>query len=195
MATQLAQTESKRRPAPIGAGTVTSTTILGIDPGLDRTGYAVIDPGTCRVVDAGLVRTRPRKALAERVAEIHAGVEEILDEHRPNLVAVEDLFAHYLHPRTAILMGHVRGVVLLSAAQHGVEVMSIPATKIKKTLTGNGHAGKTQIQRAIMSQLGLAAIPGPPDVADALAIAWCAGLLRRIVGLSSRLARSTGGRK
>jgi crossover junction endodeoxyribonuclease RuvC len=89
------------------------------------------------------------------------------------MVAVEELYAHYKHPRTAILMGHARGVILQQASAAGAAVRSFSATRIKKSLTGNGRAGKPQMQRAIQSLLGLAKIPEPPDVADAIAIALC----------------------
>ena len=157
---------------------ITRQSILGIDPGLDRTGYAVIRMPAARVLDAGIIRTSTKTPLAQRLVEIAEGVREVLDEHDVSLVAVEDLFAHYAHPRTAILMGHARGVILFAAAGRCIEVLSLPATKIKKSLTGNGHAGKLQMQRAIMSTLGLSKLPDPPDVADALAAAWCAASLR-----------------
>jgi crossover junction endodeoxyribonuclease RuvC len=89
------------------------------------------------------------------------------------VVAVEELYAHYKHPRTAILMGHARGVILLSAARLGIEVRSYAATRIKRYLTGNGRATKAQMQRAIQTALGLGTLPEPPDVADAMAIAMC----------------------
>lgn len=145
--------------------------VLGIDPGLNRTGYAVIELPGRRVKEAGLVRSTASAPLAERLKEIATGVEEILAERRIQLLVVEDLFAHYRHPRTAILMGHARGVVLLAAAKVGVKVSSVSATMIKKALTGNGHASKLQVQRAVMATLGLARLPEPSDVADALAIA------------------------
>jgi crossover junction endodeoxyribonuclease RuvC len=151
--------------------------ILGIDPGLDRTGYAVIKMPAARVLDAGIIRSSPDSPLAPRLVEINDGIQEVLSDHRVNLVAVEDLFAHYAHPRTAILMGHARGVVLLAAARRGIELVSILPTKIKKTLTGNGHASKQQMQRAVMATLRLQKPPEPPDVADALAIAWCAATI------------------
>ena len=87
--------------------------------------------------------------------------------------AIEKLYAHYKHPRTAILMGHARGAVMLAAAKCGVPVASYPATMIKRSLTGNGHASKQQMQRMIEVALGLSAPPEPPDVADALAVALC----------------------
>jgi len=87
-------------------------------------------------------------------------------------VAVEQLYAHYKHPRTAILMGHARGVILLAAAQRGVPVTSLASTMVKRTITGNGHASKGQVQRAVAMLCKLAKPPEPPDVADAIAIAW-----------------------
>lgn len=155
-----------------------SLILLGIDPGLDRTGYAVIEAAGRRIRDAGLIRSTSDDSLARRLREIDIGLEEVLTEHDVGLVAVEDLYAHYKHPRTAILMGHARGVILLAAARHGVEVLSLPATAVKKTLTGNGHASKNQVQRAIMTTLKLAEVPEPPDVADALAVALCAAITR-----------------
>jgi len=153
--------------------------ILGIDPGLQATGYGVVDGAgggggaRPRLVEAGVVRTRRDDALADRLLEIRDGLASVLDEFHPDAVAVEALYAHYKHPRTAILMGHARGVVLLAAADAGAPVTSYNATQIKKSLTGNGHASKVQMQRAIQSAFGLAEPPQPADVADAIAIALC----------------------
>jgi len=151
--------------------------ILGIDPGLNITGYGAVDfvGGEPRIVEAGTLRTRAKADMPERIAQIHADLAELLAELKPDRVAVEKIYAHYKHPRTAILMAHARGVILLAAAQAGVGVVDLPATKIKKSLTGNGHASKRQVQRAIGSVFSLDAAPEPPDVADALAIALCAG--------------------
>lgn len=154
-------------------------TILGIDPGLDRTGYAVIESPCNRVLDAGIIRTSPEHPLPRRLSDLASGMAEVLSEHRVDLLAVEDLFSHYKHPRTAILMGHARGVILLAAARLEIDVTGIPATQIKKSLTGNGHASKLQMQRAVMAMLNLDALPEPPDVADALAVALCAATFRR----------------
>ncbi len=162
--------------APAEARPSPASRILGIDPGLDRTGYAVIELPGPRVLDAGLLRTSNKTSLADRLAEIHAGLDEILAEFSPALIAVEELYAHYKHPRTAILMGHARGVVLLAGARRNIDVVNLPATRIKKALTGNGHASKIQMQRAIVATLGLSKRPEPADVADALAIALCAAL-------------------
>jgi len=150
--------------------------ILGIDPGLQRCGYAVISGADKHILDAGVIATTPRASLPDRLREIEQGLDQIFDAHKIARVAVEDLYAHYKHPRTAILMGHARGVVLLAGARRGVPVEGIGATQIKKALTGNGHAGKRQVQKAIMLTVGLVKLPDPPDVADAIAVGLAAAL-------------------
>ena len=149
--------------------------LCGIDPGLGTSGYAVIRAGGdgTAVVDAGVCRFDPKLPLAERLVAIDHDISAIFNEHHPEVVAVEQLYSHYNHPRTAILMGHARGVILLAAARLGIEVRSYSATRIKRYLTGNGRATKAQMQRAIQLTLGLLTIPEPADVADALAIALC----------------------
>src|SRR5262249_4304003 len=101
------------------------------------------------------------------------GIVEVIEQFRPDVVAVEQLYAHYNHPRTAILMAHARGVIFLAAGLRGLPVVSYSATRIKKTITGNGHASKDQEQRTIQRELGLDKLPEPADVADALAAALC----------------------
>jgi crossover junction endodeoxyribonuclease RuvC len=155
--------------------------ILGIDPGLNTTGYGVVDfvDRAPRLIEAGVVRGKQNASLAERVAEIHAGVADVIKSLHPEVLAIEELYSHYDHPTTAILMGHARGVIVLAAAQAGIPVESYRATQIKKTITGNGHAAKWQIQEAIRRELNLPTVPEPPDVADALAIALCHCYLSR----------------
>lgn len=153
--------------------------ILGVDPGLERTGYAVLLTRPVRIVEAGVIRSDGAATLPARLREIETGLRDLIAEHALDLVAVESLYAHYKHPRTAILMGHARGVVLLAAAHAGIDVMDLPATRVKKSLTGNGHAGKAQMQAAVAHALRLPAPPEPADVADALAIALCAHDMRQ----------------
>ncbi len=152
-----------------------SSRILGIDPGLNITGYGVLewDGNRPRVCEAGVIRGKSRGSLTERLKEIHQGVAEVVAAFRPATMALEQLYSHYKRPRTAILMGHARGVICLAAAEAGVPVVHYSATQVKKILTGAGRAGKAQVQRAIQRELGLAQAPEPPDVADALAIALC----------------------
>jgi crossover junction endodeoxyribonuclease RuvC len=162
--------------------------VLGIDPGLNTTGYGVLEftSRQPRLVEAGVVRGKQNASLAERVAEIHAGVADVIKSLAPEVLAIEELYSHYDRPTTAILMGHARGVILLAAAEAGIPVESYRATQIKKTITGNGHAAKWQIQSAVRQELGLAADPEPPDVADALAIALCHCYLGRQSSAVSR---------
>jgi len=150
--------------------------VLGIDPGLNVTGYGVVDVRgrEPRIVEAGAIRTGNRDPMPARIAAIHGEITKILSEFKPDCVGVEKLYAHYKHPRTSILMAHARGAVLLAAEQANVTVRDLPATEVKKALTGNGHATKRQVQLAIQSLCGLDALPDPPDVADALAVALCA---------------------
>jgi len=147
--------------------------ILGIDPGLHVTGYGVIDVrgNDVAVVEAGVIQTDAKAPMAHRLVQLHAELAGVLAETRPQLGAIEKLYAHYKHPRTAILMGHARGAVLLALAQAGVDVLDLPATMVKRSLTGNGHASKQQVQRAVAVLCQLRVIPEPADVADALAIA------------------------
>ncbi len=149
--------------------------ILGIDPGLNITGYGVLEAGggVLRLCEAGVVRGRSRDSLTKRLLEIHDGLSEVIENSRPQAMALEELYSHYQRPRTAILMGHARGVICLAAAKAGVPVAHYSATQIKRILTGSGRAAKSQVQRAIQRELALSAVPDPPDVADALAVALC----------------------
>jgi len=151
------------------------TRILGIDPGLNITGYGVleIDDGKLRLCEAGVIRGKTRDSLTARLADIHRGVTEVIAALQPEVMALEELYSHYERPRTAILMGHARGVICLAATQADIPVVHYSATQVKKILTGSGRAPKSQVQMAIQRELGLPQLPDPPDVADALAIALC----------------------
>src|SRR5205823_2066023 len=147
---------------------------LGIDPGLNITGYGVLEVrhgGALQLCEAGVVRGRTRESLTARLLEIHDGLVDVIRSLQPAAMALEQLYSHYKQPRTSILMGHARGVICLAAAQAGIPVVHYSATQIKKVLTGNGRAPKIQMQQAIQRELALAEVPEPPDVADALAIA------------------------
>jgi crossover junction endodeoxyribonuclease RuvC len=154
------------------------TRILGIDPGLQVTGYAVLESvANCpHLCEAGVIRSSEKRRpsdMAQRVKTVYDGIGEVIELFRPTVVAVEQLYAHYQHPRTAILMAHARGVIFLAAGQHDLPVVSYNATRIKKTITGNGRASKEQVQRTVQRELSLATTPEPPDVADAIAVALC----------------------
>jgi crossover junction endodeoxyribonuclease RuvC len=126
-----------------------------------------------RLVEAGIIRSKAKDSIESRLNEIFTGVQEVIEAHHPNLMALEQLFSHYERPRTAILMGHARGVICLAAGQAGIDVVHFEPTRVKKVMTGNGRAPKHQIQLAVKTQLGLPSIPEPNDVSDALAIALC----------------------
>src|SRR6478672_7282861 len=152
--------------------------ILGIDPGLNTTGYAVIDASDARpkLLEAGIIRPTTGRSpadMAERLKTLYDGVLGVIDQFGPTALAVEQLYAHYDHPRTAILMAHARGAILLAAGQRGLGVTSYAATRVKKAVTGSGRAGKEQMQLAMLREFRLPQMPEPHDVADALAIALC----------------------
>ena len=150
--------------------------MLGIDPGLLRMGYGIIETEGSKVklVEGGVIRggtsSRP---ISERLVTLYDGVLEILREYCPAVVVLEEIYSHYAYPNTAVLMGHGRGVVCLAAGQMGVPIVHYTATKVKNSLVGSGRASKLQIQKAITSRLQLNRIPEPNDVADALALAIC----------------------
>lgn len=149
--------------------------VLGIDPGLRITGYGAVEfsDGEIepRLVEAGVIRLDGSELMEDRLLQLHRELEDLINELQPDCMAVEKLYAHYKHPRTAILMGHARGVILLSAKKRSLPVEHLPATAVKKAVTGYGHATKQQMQLAVQSQCRLAEPPHPPDVADAIAIA------------------------
>ena len=149
--------------------------ILGIDPGLQVCGYACLEAGSERekLIEAGVFRTAGGAGIEVRLNQIAEDTRSLLKKLKPEIVAIEELYSHYAHPKTAILMGHARGVILQSCAEAAVAVKSYSATRIKKSLTGNGRASKEQVQRTIQTILSLSAVPEPDDVADAVATAMC----------------------
>jgi crossover junction endodeoxyribonuclease RuvC len=155
-----------------------SVRIIGIDPGLNTTGYAVVDSfeRKATLVEAGMIQ--PTKdagssEMSERLKSLYMSLMELLDQYSPSALSVEQLYAHYEHPRTAILMGHARGVIFLAGGMKDIRVHSYAATQIKKTVSGSGRASKEQIQMVMLREFGLKALPEPHDVADAMAIALC----------------------
>lgn len=149
--------------------------ILGIDPGLQVCGYGCLqlDSSGESLIEAGVFTTDSRKSLEQKLNSIARDIESLLERLCPCCVAVEQLYSHYAHPRTAILMGHARGVILQKCAEANIELKSFSATRIKKSVTGNGRASKQQMQRSVQTLLCLASLPEPADVADALAVALC----------------------
>jgi crossover junction endodeoxyribonuclease RuvC len=155
--------------------------IVGVDPGLQLTGYGCVEvtgPGEPMLVEAGVIRLKPSLPVEDRLLELHRDIAAVFERLTPQRAVVEKLYAHYKHPTTAIVMGHARGVILLAARQAGLEFSELAATEIKKAITGYGHASKLQVQLSVQSQCNLAEPPTPVDVSDAIAIALCAA--RRI---------------
>jgi crossover junction endodeoxyribonuclease RuvC len=153
----------------------TAVRYLGIDPGLNRTGYALLEwsqtgPIMC---EGGLVRSTKKLSLAERVHEIGSGLREIIEQYQPQVMAIEQVFSTVKYPKTALLMAHARGAILMTAADRSIPVVHYTPTQIKRLLTGSGKASKEQVQHAIKNELGLDRILEPNDVADAFAVALC----------------------
>jgi crossover junction endodeoxyribonuclease RuvC len=154
-------------------------TVLGIDPGTAITGYGIVrkegrNPLT--LVECGVIRTKPRDALPQRLAEIHEGVLELIRQHKPNVLSIEDVF-YARNVRTTVVLGHARGVILLAAAQAGLEIHEYPPSEIKKAVAGTGAATKLQIQFMVTRLLRLKSAPQPSDAADGVAAALAYALM------------------
>lgn len=145
--------------------------ILGIDPGLGATGYGIIEDRNFRLVEAGVIRTKPNTPIQARIEKIFDEISKIIEEHRPEVLVLEKIYSHYKHPTTSILMAHARAMACLVCGKLDVKLVNYPSTRIKKAVTGNGHASKTQVQRMVQSLLKLKTPPEPVDVSDALAMA------------------------
>lgn len=158
---------------------------MGVDPGLVETGYGVLEAGPSGplIVDAGLVSTPKTAPLEGRLHALHQAMLQLLDRFTPALVAVEDLYSDYKFPRTAILMGHARGVICLAACQREISVLPLAPAEVKRLVAANGCASKAQVQRGIQRLLGLAHPPRPSHAADALGVA-ATGLSRAFGRLS-----------
>jgi crossover junction endodeoxyribonuclease RuvC len=160
--------------------------VLGIDPGTAVTGYGVVKGDRSlpsRLIECGVIRTRPRDTLPQRLQEIHAGMSELIERHHPDAVAIEDVF-YARNVRTTIVLGHARGVILLAAEQAHVEIYEYPPAEIKKAIVGTGGATKQQVQYMVARILRLKTPPEPADAADGVAAA-----LSHVMG--SRLPRIT----
>ncbi len=147
--------------------------VLGVDPGTAVTGYGVVKgEGSAPPVllECGVIRTKPRDTLANRLLSIHEGIAEVLSRHRPDCVCVEDVF-YARNVRTTVVLGHARGVILLAAAKAGLEVHEFPPAEIKKAVVGSGAASKAQVQFMVTKLLRLKTAPEPADAADGVAAA------------------------
>jgi crossover junction endodeoxyribonuclease RuvC len=148
--------------------------IFGIDPGSDRTGYGCVesDGSRHRLVSCGALTSGARTPFPDRLLTIYDGLARLLEVHRPDCVAIEDVF-HARNVRSALALGHARGVALAAASRAGVPVAAYAPAQVKRAVVGYGRADKRQIQHMIRLLLGLDAAPTPHDAADALAVAIC----------------------
>lgn len=177
--------------------------VLGIDPGTAVTGYGLVrdDPArrngsgglSMRLVECGVIRTRPRDPLPARLREIHQGIVELISRHQPDQLAVEDVF-YSRNVRTTLALGHARGVVLLAGETAGIGIHEFPPAEVKKAIVGNGNATKAQVQFMLARLLHLRAAPEPADASDGVAAAVTFMLTSHVKRLMQD-ARGTGYRR
>ncbi|MDX1673665.1 MAG: crossover junction endodeoxyribonuclease RuvC [Longimicrobiales bacterium] len=149
--------------------------VLGVDPGTAATGYGVVvegDGGAVSLVECGVIRTGAGDPLPERLRAISDGLTDVLERHRPDLMAVESVF-YGKNVKTTVLLGHTRGAILLTAARHEVEVADYSPAEIKNAMVGTGSATKEQVQFMVKKLLRLKQAPSPSDAADGVAVALC----------------------
>jgi crossover junction endodeoxyribonuclease RuvC len=148
---------------------------LGLDPGLRRTGYAILErtPSGPLLCEGGVLKSTPEGTLAARIRELADGLDEVLDLYAPRLMGFEQVFSFGKNPKTSLLLAHARGALLVTAARRDVPVVHYTPAQVKRLLTGSGRASKEQIQHAVRSELKLDRILEPNDVSDASAIALC----------------------
>ena len=160
--------------------------IFGIDPGSERTGYGCIasDGRRHRLLACGTISAAPETGFADRLHAIHAGLVDLLAAHRPDCVAIENIF-HARNVRSALKLGHARGVALLAASAAGIEIAEYTPAEVKRAVVGFGRAEKPQVAQMVKLLLGLDAAPSPHDAADAVAIAIC-----HVHSSSSAMART-----
>lgn len=147
--------------------------VLGVDPGTAATGYGVVsgEPfGSLALIECGVIRTGARDALPSRLRELHEAIGDVIARHRPDAVAIEDVF-YAKNVRTTVVLGHARGVILLAAEQAEIAIHEYPPAEIKKTVVGTGAATKEQVQYMVARLLRLRHAPQPADAADGTAAA------------------------
>jgi crossover junction endodeoxyribonuclease RuvC len=170
--------------------------VFGIDPGSGRTGYGCIDSDGSRLrfVACGAIAALPGDALPDKLSRIHASLKELLAAHRPDCVAIENLF-HAKNARSALILGHARGVAMLAAVDAGLPVIEYTPAEVKVAVVGYGRADKGQMQQMVKLLLGLEAAPSPHDAADALALAIChSHAATSLVAQAKAISKSRGGK-
>jgi crossover junction endodeoxyribonuclease RuvC len=147
--------------------------VIGIDPALRITGFGIIDDlkGNYSLVKAGTLTSSPDLSVPERLNQIFEGINSLIFEFNPGVMVLEKIFSHYQHPATSFILGQARGVICLAAARSNLDLVEYSATHVKKSIVGNGHASKEQVQKMVSGLLGLNSLPKYKDVTDALALA------------------------
>lgn len=169
--------------------------VLGVDPGTATTGYGVVrgdGSGPPALIECGVIRTRPRDILPVRLAEIYDGVRELIARHRPDALAVEDVF-YSRNVRTTLVLGHARGVILLAGQQAELEIQEYPPAEIKKAIVGSGAATKEQVAFMVTRLLRLKSAPHPSDASDGVAAALALIMRSRLNHRVSAALVSVGG--
>lgn len=148
--------------------------ILGVDPGTVHTGFGMIDEvsGSLDFLDCGVIRTSPAQPIPYRLKQIYSGLQRVIEQHSPDVISIEDIFIAR-NVRSALKLGHARGVAILAAINHDLEVFEYTPTEVKKSIVGYGRAGKDQIQQMVKHLLSLSNPPKQHDASDALALAIC----------------------
>ena len=147
--------------------------ILGVDPGLRATGFGLVEvkAGTVKILDAGSIEPNVKALFEDRIAKVHHLLSGIISANKPDVLVLEKLYAHYKHPTTACLLGHVRGVICLLAHEHKIELIEQPVKRIRQALVGNGNATKEQVQMFVKRLLNIESAQLTLDTSDALALA------------------------
>lgn len=147
--------------------------ILGIDPSLKATGYGLIDDQNRKIklLETGTIEPKQKDLLQNRLKKIYTMLEELIRQYKPDVLVLEQLYAHYKHPITASILGHVRGVVCLLCAQKNIELAEYSAKRIRSAVVGNGNASKIQTRRVVAHRLHIEESTLPLDASDALALA------------------------
>jgi crossover junction endodeoxyribonuclease RuvC len=175
--------------------------VLGIDPGTAVTGYGVVSDDrangrgpagvSMKLVECGVIRTRPRDPLSTRLKEIHQGISELIARHKPDHLAVEDVF-YSKNVRTTLALGHARGVVLLAGETAGLSIHEYPPAEVKKAIVGAGNATKEQVQFMLTRLLRLRAAPEPADASDGVAAAVTYMLTAHLARVANAMSSSAG---
>ncbi len=164
--------------------------ILGVDPGSVQTGFGIIheDQSSLNYLACGVIRTSSSASIPSRLKRIYSELKIVMERYRPDVVSIENIFVAR-NVRSALKLGHARGVAILAAVNKDLEVVEYTPAEVKKTLAGSGRAEKSQVQHMVKALLSLSELPEPYDASDALALAICHSHSREMKGKMKALAR------